>query len=525
MTSPTLVSIPEWTEVHKKRGLDPLGMQNSSVILYQSLLPGISNVTIRVRYFGLYSWLSLVYAQKSGDTNPVSWQRYVRRAEALYALIAQRKGNETGVAGTDWASRRLEDETETVIDFVADAEPGSPTHYLKQAWGAYGAAYKSQMDVLGLYTTGANHEIPVPTEKLGRPLGEAFAESGGAVMERFVAAIEQGRVSLVDLDAFTALTPGAIPSDSRERQLYEKLLFAEAGLERIEDTSRRSTLDLLLNFADQTQRTPTPDEFRWAMYAGHLPDGATLNCAADDLLAQQRLWSIYQANDLIHICFEALLKYFLDELEPFRDGLSLEAMIPELVGELERANSGNPKTWREFLETTQPRENALYPDDPNSDFSLTKSVMNACRHDSVCSAEGAHSALKLLATLQNRLESVMPGIEAAFSPMDRDAFRSTLTELRFLQTLSDKSFKEVVGCLIEERVIRRHMWVALRKLRYQGDYTFLFDSDNGKLRLRQKDGPVFTNPRLGPAIRFLQDIHLLNQNGLTEYGRERLGAR
>lgn len=38
----------EWTEKAEKRGLDPLGMQASGIALYQSLLPGISNVTLRM---------------------------------------------------------------------------------------------------------------------------------------------------------------------------------------------------------------------------------------------------------------------------------------------------------------------------------------------------------------------------------------------------------------------------------------------------------------------------------------------
>lgn len=37
---------PGWTELAEKTGLDPLGMQNASTVLYQSLLPGISNVTL-----------------------------------------------------------------------------------------------------------------------------------------------------------------------------------------------------------------------------------------------------------------------------------------------------------------------------------------------------------------------------------------------------------------------------------------------------------------------------------------------
>jgi hypothetical protein len=134
------IAYPEWTEYRKKNGLDPLGMQTGSVDTYQRLLPGISNVTLRIRYYGLYAWLVRTYAKKIGDTNPKSWQRSVRRAEALYALVAQHKGQEHGVAGVDWASRTLE-QAGTIIDFSNAAEPGSPDYYLKQAWGAYGAAY------------------------------------------------------------------------------------------------------------------------------------------------------------------------------------------------------------------------------------------------------------------------------------------------------------------------------------------------------------------------------------------------
>lgn len=128
-TTRARVNDPEWTEYRTKNGLDPLGMQNSSVSLYQTLLPGIGNVTLRVRYYGLYAWLSWVYAQRIGDTNPESWKRFIRSAEALYALIAQRRGGETGVAGIRWAGRKLVETRAKTIDFRDDAEPGSATRY------------------------------------------------------------------------------------------------------------------------------------------------------------------------------------------------------------------------------------------------------------------------------------------------------------------------------------------------------------------------------------------------------------
>lgn len=60
---------PEWTEYRKKNGLDPLGMQTGSINIYQKLLPGISNVTLRIRYYGLYVWLARSYAKDVGDTD------------------------------------------------------------------------------------------------------------------------------------------------------------------------------------------------------------------------------------------------------------------------------------------------------------------------------------------------------------------------------------------------------------------------------------------------------------------------
>ena len=95
--------------------------------------------------------------------------------------------------------------------------------------------------------------------------------------------------------------------------------------------------------------------------------------------------------------------------------------------------------------------------------------------------------------------------------------------MRFLDQHFEDDFRETVGRLLEERIIRRHLWIALRKFRHQGDYTFLIETDEGKLRLREKDGPVYTNPRLGPAITFLKDIDLIGSDGLTERGKEAAG--
>ena len=52
------IAIPFWAEGRDFiGGRDPLGIQNSSVSIYSTLLPGLNNVTERLRYYGFYCWL------------------------------------------------------------------------------------------------------------------------------------------------------------------------------------------------------------------------------------------------------------------------------------------------------------------------------------------------------------------------------------------------------------------------------------------------------------------------------------
>jgi hypothetical protein len=57
----------------------------------------------------------------------------------------------------------------------------------------------------------------------------------------------------------------------------------------------------------------------------------------------------------------------------------------------------------------------------------------------------------------------------------------------------------------------------MRKLQYQRDYPAWWrlttaDCAAGEGR------PVATNPRLGPALTYLRDLHLVDENGLTKRG-------
>lgn len=511
------IAYPEWTEYRKKNGLDPLGMQTSSVGYYQSLLPGISNVTLRIRYYGFYAWLSQVYAQKVGDTNPTNWQRFIRRAEALYALIAQMHGGETGIAGITWAARTLEAESVETIHFALAAEPGSEEYYLKQAWGAYGAAYASQLYEIGIFGEAQGHDIPIPTPEMGQPLADAFRESIGEIAERLFDTIQTGHVSRDDLKRFALVRPSSIPRSGPERDCYEKILFSAVDSTDRSQPERRLTLLLLLELSKRTRQSLSTMDVRWMLYANNDIEGKALDFESNALVDHRLKWWIYHANDLLHVAYETLLKFALDTLELHPAGLTLAALIGESVHAISESAPDWPESWKTLIDSIE-------VNNPENDRLLTNALIKGARLDQLCLPETAWGALKLLAILLKRARAHAGDIELAFNELNPAVFRSLLTEVRFLERHSEQPFSEAVAKLIEERVLRRHLWVALRKLRYQGDYTFLLESDEGKVRMRVKDGPVFTNPRLGPAITFLQDIDLINESGLTEQGEKVLAT-
>jgi hypothetical protein len=516
------INLPEWTEYRKKNGLDPLGMQNSSISLYQTFLPGISNVTLRMRYYGFYAWLCKTYAQRIRSTNPEDWKRFVRRAEALYALIAYKRGGESGVAGIEWAQKTLDAKETDPIDFATAAEPGSKTYYLKQTWGIYGLAYRSQLFEIGILAVTPGHEIPLPSAEIGEPLADAFASAIGDLANPLFDVLHNGRVTRENLDRFAPLAPSEIGSESEEREAYQDVLLTPADAKDEVSLSRRRTILLILKVTELLGREPKPDEVRWILYAGRDQSDGELALGSADLEVQRRRWWVYQANDLCHIAHEALLKFTLDNLADAPTGRPLAQLIPDCVEILLASADEAPESWSAFLELLQPSDNPYSADSPNTKWSLASAIMKGAgrKDESVCPPDTAWKAVVLLATLHRRVRSDEAGIATELGQFDPDAFRSLLSETRFLERHLDDDFHDTLGRIIEERVVRRHLWVALRKFRHQGDYTFLLEMDEGRLRLREKDGPVYTNPRLGPAITFLKDIHLIGADGLTKRGSD-----
>jgi hypothetical protein len=506
---------PQWVGSGERRGLDPLGMQSAGIELYQSLVPGLGNVTLRMRYYGLYAWLAFTYAQKVTSDDPEVWRHFLRRGEALYALIAVAANDSDGVAGSDWAKRELSAPGNGSIALHTDSAPSAP--HLKQSFGAFGAAYGSPLYDLNILFENPKHRIPVASPELGQRLARAFADAAGDAIHPFFEAIMSRAVKAATLKSMAQLAPSRIGADSSERQCYQEIMFEVK--DSVRHAARRDTLHLILEVAEQSASRPYAPIFRWAMYTGSLPGGKPLSLGSEELRKRRELWWLYHANDLTHVCLEGLLAYLLDLLEgEFSGGASMETLVYRAVASILEGCSTDEDTWRSFSERTLSTIDGVAEDGTVAEQSLTETLLAGLRAKGASAANYAIDALRLLAFLQFRATDHSEVVNERFGNFKPEVTRTLLSELAFLERHADERLHETLSSLLRERVLRRHLWIAVQKLRYQNAYTFLFDLDNGRLTLRKKDGPVLTNPRISPAITFLRDIHLLSDHGITPLG-------
>ncbi|MCW5640948.1 MAG: hypothetical protein KIT63_02485 [Rhodoferax sp.] len=501
-------------------------MQQSSVAIYQELVPGISNVTLRMRYYGFYAWLAYRYAKDVRDTSVEVWCMYVRRAEALYALAAQYNGGVRGVAGSRWATRTLERTHGKRITFYLNTDRGDgETQYLKQKFGAFGAAYGSQLAEIGVLDKTHQHEVPVPAAGTGDALARAYEAAAGEAASVFLNAAKSGRVTKEQLTQMERMLPTRIAKSGRERRLYEDILFGKGHSVDSTACTRSLTLKLLLRVAAELGRIPSTEEARWALYSSHTDSGTPWEVVSPTEQRQQSAWKTYQANDLVHLCYEAILKISLDILETQPSGLPMNQLVGSVVTRLSKALGRKPISWQTLVDSVSVVTNAWDQEKPLSDYILMKKVLEASNLPAVCSDDCGASALKLLAVLHKRFGGQLVAISKQLPVAVTSANNHSLvTELQFLATHAEEPFEDFLTQVVRSRVLERHLWVALHKLRGQGDYTFLLEADEGRVRLRAKDGPVLTNPRLDSAITFLQDTHLLGEYGPTDAGNRVLAG-
>ena len=208
--------------------------------LYQALLPGLTNVTQRARYFSFYPWVLDRYVRSASRVgNKAAWRTRIRRLDFAYAsaCVAYEgslgQSRDASIVGGDRARQLFGGVTPSaVVDLAAPADVDDKGRvldgsYFKNPEGGFGQYYRVPLQELGLLQ--AHHEPAWPSVKLteyaGQPLCRAL-DAEIPELDRLEELALDGSASSTDLSAIGArLHPDAIEADGHEARTLSDLLF------------------------------------------------------------------------------------------------------------------------------------------------------------------------------------------------------------------------------------------------------------------------------------------------------------
>lgn len=503
------------------RGLDPLGLQNTSDATFAMLLPGLNNVTGRIRYYSFYCWLLDEYSSTVGNTNPIELEKFIRRAEYIVALASlYYDGDASSIPGSLYASNQINKKSITVHNLQAEtykSDGSTANTYWKYHSGAFGQYYLGSLRDIGIVSNRENQSgIYVRTSSdggkfiSGENLAAAFDENIKPETKKlFFDCLNKGKITEAQLHSLLPdFNLTIVPPDSNEQKLLIQLLLQKDYPMQLEEeprTHRKETIIQFLNFLMQHTGDFSDRSFIYYCY----DIKGLMNTKLDATLLG---WYYYQFNEYWHYANTAILNGTLgylqntagpnwQQLKPF-----LESVTKEVIKALQNQDLINSKN-----DTVENLLNNLEPDE----FSF----LTACsRADSI---ERITSAFLLIFSqfLNQNRELITLKAYSENNDLGKDGEGTT-----YLITEFTAKKQMPIGDFIFEylyrHIIYRHQYVAFRKIRGGVQSTQKFIIEDHHIRYLGNFEPGFTGPRLGNLINFLKDLKVISSdNTITEQGR------
>jgi hypothetical protein len=502
-------------------GLDPMGLQNTSTITFATLLPGLNNVTRRVRYYSFYCWLLDVYAKEWGDTDPQEQRLFIRKAEYLIALAGQFYETEGGsIAGSQYASLLLEKPDVDVIslnDAILNQDGSTNGTYWKYSWGAFGQYYLGSLRAINIVTErGTDETIYVRTNSRetqfvsGEMLANAFNDNVGSNAKKlFLDAVRQGEVKK---DQLKELLPDfnltLIPEESEEQAYLTQLLLQKDYPLRIEEkpsTFRKNSIGLLLDYAASAPETMDDRAFTYFAYhqKGRVNGEQELNLYG---------WYYYQFNEFWQYANTAILNGVLHHLM-INYGLDWVA-LPNLIQEVAEA-----------VITDLIEEGYLSSSSSTLADSVAKELPQAVELvEQIRKAKGTKrvmlSVLLIFSLYKHNTKELIELKEyGEQQQLARDGEASGYYTTRFSAKIN-VSVKEYLVQFLHKHTIYRHQYVAFRKIGGGNQTTQKFILEENHIRYIDNFDPAYTGPRIESLLGFLTDLNILSSKGeLKDYGK------
>lgn len=507
-------------------GRDHLATNAVCEVLYAQLLPGITNVTDRARYYSLYPWL--LWTMDQASVPAADRDQWFRRADCLLTLVGLHHGEGDehwlGAVGSRTLGRALAEARAdgTPIDLSRWATRDDvKDRYFKSRRGGLGQYYQGSLEAasIGLLARDAEGALT-----WAEGIGEQIAERVDASVDRqrFIRCVTEGTATLDDLAALDALCLCRLSSPSPDRDPLLEVFWPDSpsgpGAK-----AREQSLRLITTIARDLDGVELSDDvFRAVVTTRHLPGGVAWN-PPDAVGASADHWRTYVRSEWLSLAVQGVFFATLESVvgvHPNRRALAtaaLEELEAALTVDLSRRCADAIEGHRDTL---PPLGN---PDADGHELALLQTIRAAKDASTVLDA-----SVRLLLALAARHLDEDPLGDFSLSDTQRRAYPVNLNW--FAQMVrgpwAEMLLRDVLLELMADWGVGLHLRVALRKLHQQTNDTFqIRPNDFGHLRVELVPEPAQSNPRLKQTVQILRDLRVLGPqpaDGPTPLGVARL---
>jgi hypothetical protein len=519
-------------------GLDHLGVQAPCIDIYGKLLPGITNVTDRARYYSFYPWLFWIFDQK-GWTDQQLIVEMFRKADCLFTLIAVRHDQVSAeisnyslaTVGKNTLEPQLQKQSIRLSDF-SHQNPDGNNRYFKSKFGGFGQYYYGALRDLKIFG-GKSVESAVLIKEVGGKIAEAFDQ--GVPTELFLEVLAKDEVTLSELDKLVLYSPENLRHNEPEKfiltQLFlsgiEPLINDKSDLDVTTDKgsakARASTMAyqlLLAKHAKEKDKVFNLALFRAITYSQHGLDGKQFNFPKS-ISDSGIKWQIYSRGEILSVALQGLFYSLLQPINSetvfasthdlstyfWEKGAGAKALEGEegdsthlyfaKVGEA-LPNIGD---WQEADHEIQSIQYIIEFTEKNNSKSINE-LATLVKH-----------CLKVLAALCHRIENkdgygelTPPSEYLARYPVNLHSVSNILTK-----NFKNENIIKTLIIFCQRYCLENHWRVAMRKLRHQGQNTFRFESSERGLIVNEIPKATHTSPRFNQSLQVMQDLGLLDR--------------
>jgi hypothetical protein len=496
-------------------GLDPLSLQTTSEATYATLLPGISNLTNRLRYYGFYCWLLDLYFNKEQKGNSTEQYKFIRRAELMIAILMQSEKNKVlQITGSSFAANLIANQSDEYYDLAAGADKNNSgkSVYWKYVSGAFGQYYYGPLKALSLVGSAENDKGDAiykitqsnPSQKVsGKELSDAFGSNiSSMIRDLFLKNLSEGKLFKNDIpELIKYLDIEKVYSNSTEWHLYAKMLLDrdEPGNE-IEEQFTYHRKETILELIHEARENENKYDWRkFLLKAYNLKMGSETRTVSETLIG----WYAYQFNEYYQYANGAIFWATLQELYNTQNDQYLPSFINLLAKgiteEICKKLSKTSKhcTVKEILSAIniEHTEETLYKAIETFSFSSTIAA--------------AVNGFLLLFRLYNENLLFMHPLNKFMNRKSMIRDGNMIEGLISFEMAEEDNIETFIEQFLHRKIINRHQMVAIRKMGsgYQSTQKFIIEDQY--IKFIDTFPPRLTSPRMNALLNLLNDLNVV----------------